>query len=215
MLPSHCNLKVIGLLGGIASGKSLVAGALVRRGAVLLDADAAGHLVLREPAIEEAALARWGSSIFGPDGHIHRPALAKIVFAPPPHGPRELAYLESLTHPRIGERLRKQIDQLAADGTPRVLVLDAPVMLKAGWDEFCDLLVFVEADRPIRLQRALSRGWSEEEFARRETAQEPVEVKRSRAEIVIDNSGSVETTERQIEQLWKRLASAPPKNTPR
>jgi dephospho-CoA kinase len=208
MFAPHPNLKVIGLLGGIASGKSLVADALVRQGAILLDADAAGHQVLLEPAVEAAARTRWGSAIFGPDGHIHRPALARIVFAPPPAGPPELAYLESISHPRIGGRLRDQIDRLAADGQLHVLVLDAPVMLKAGWDQFCDLLVFVEADRSIRLQRAMSRGWTAEELARREAAQEPVASKRRRADAVIDNSGPVAATESQVEQLWKQLADS-------
>jgi dephospho-CoA kinase len=208
MNASQDNLKVIGLLGGIASGKSMVAQSLVKRGAILLDADAAGHAVLREPEIEAAARARWGDAIFGADGHIHRPALAKIVFALPPDGPRELSFLESLTHPRIGERLREQLDQMAADGKPRIVVLDAPVMLKAGWDRFCDLLVFVEADRPTRLHRALLRGWAEQEFDRREAAQEHVESKRSLADVVIANSGDLEATELQVERVWNQLTVA-------
>lgn len=202
-MPSH--LTTIGLLGGIASGKSLVARALVRRGAILLDADAAGHQVLREPEIEAAVRARWGDSVFGADGHIHRPALARIVFAPPPQGPAELAYLESLTHPRIGERLREQIDQLAADGKPHVLVLDAPVMLKAGWNQFCDLLLFVDADPSTRLQRALARGWTADDFHRREAAQEPIDYKRSLADAVIQNSGPPDAIEPQIDAFWQSI----------
>lgn len=201
-------LTTIGLLGGIASGKSTVARLLVERGAILLDADVAGHEALLEPAVEAAARARWGDAIFGPDGRIHRPALARIVFAPPPAGPIELAYLESLTHPRIGDRLLRQIDQYAADDKPHVLVLDAPVMLKAGWDRFCDLLLFVDADRSVRLRRALDRGWTAEEFERREAAQEPIEAKRSLADAVIDNSGPVEVMEAQIDEFWRGLQQA-------
>jgi dephospho-CoA kinase len=194
-------VKVIGLLGGIASGKSLVAQALGDRGAMLLDADAVGHEVLREPAVEAAARQRWGDAIFGADGHIQRPALAKIVFAPPPDGPVELAYLETLTHPRIETRLREQLAQLTADGKPHVLVLDAPVMLKAGWNRLCSLILFVEADRATRLRRALARGWSEAEFDAREATQEPLDFKRKMANVVIDNSGSTAETEAQIAQL--------------
>ena len=98
-------MKILGLLGGVASGKSLVSRQLAERGAVVLDADRAGHEALRLPSIEEAARRRWGDAIFGPDGHIDRSRLAKIVFAPPPEGPKERIFLEALTHPEIGRRL--------------------------------------------------------------------------------------------------------------
>jgi dephospho-CoA kinase len=199
------NTLVVGLLGGVASGKSLVAKSLVRRGAILLDADKAGHEVLRDPDVETAVRARWGSGVFDPQGHVHRPALAKIVFAPPPAGPLELAHLEAITHPRIAHRLQAQLTNLALGNERRVLVLDAPVMLKAGWNNFCSHLVFVDAPREIRLKRAMDRGWTEQEFNQRESAQEALDVKRKLANSVIDNSGSVDATERQVEQLWNDL----------
>ena len=105
-------MKILGLLGGVASGKSLVARQLAELGAVVLDADRAGHEALRLPRIEEAARQRWGDAVFGPDGHIDRSRLAKIVFAPPPDGPRERKYLEELTHPEIGRRLSAQAEAL-------------------------------------------------------------------------------------------------------
>ena len=101
-------MKILGLLGGVASGKSLVARQLAELGAVVLDADRAGHEALRLPAIEEAARGRWGDAVFGSDGHIDRSRLARIVFAPPPDGPRERKFLEALTHPEIGRRLAAQ-----------------------------------------------------------------------------------------------------------
>ncbi len=87
-------MKIIGLLGGVASGKSMVAEQLARCGAVVLNADNIGHEVLRQPKIEAAARKRWGEGVFGRDGRIDRNRLAEIVFASPPDGPRERAYLE-------------------------------------------------------------------------------------------------------------------------
>lgn len=204
-LPHHdLGLRVVGLLGGVASGKSLVANQLVERGAGLLDGDRAGHEVLRQNEIEQAARNRWGEAIFGPDGHINRSALAAIVFGPPPAGPQELEFLEQLTHPRIGQLLVKQASDLVAAGK-RVAVLDAPVMLKAGWDQLCDLIVFVEVSPEIRLARAQRRGWSQAEFNAREAAQESLDEKRQRADVVIDNSGSPESTRSQVAALWQTL----------
>jgi len=197
-------MHVIGILGGVASGKSLVAQRLTQRGAGLLDADRAGHEVLRMPQVEAAARQRWGDVVFGPDNHLDRGRLAKIVFAPPPEGPAEREYLEQLTHPEIARLLQRQADEMAASGKA-VAVLDAPLLLEAGWDKLCRRLVFVDAPRQARLQRATARGWSEEEFAAREAVQESLDFKRSRADVVVDNSGSPEHTEAQIEGLWRSL----------
>ena len=111
-------MKILGLLGGVASGKSLVARQLAELGAVVLDADRAGHEALRLPSVEEAARRRWGDAVFGPDGHIDRSRLAKIVFAPPPDGPKERKYLEKLTHPEIGRRLAAQAEALKSRHAP-------------------------------------------------------------------------------------------------
>jgi len=197
-------MYIIGILGGIASGKSLVSEQLTRLGAGLLDADAAAHEVLRRKEIEDAARRRWGEEIFGPDGHIDRSALAKIVFAPPPDGPAERRYLEGLTHPAIGQVLMDQARRLEAEGV-EAAVLDAPVLLEAGWGGLCDRLIFVDAPRQSRLERVLERGWSEEDFTAREAVQESLDLKLSRADATIDNRGSAEQTFAQVERFWQSL----------
>ena len=197
-------MRVIGLLGGVASGKSLVARQLAALGAGVLDADRAGHEVLRLPQVEAAARGRWGAAPFGPDGHIDRARLSRIVFAEPPGGPRERQYLEQLTHPEIGRLLQQQAAALEAAGTP-LAVLDAPLILEAGWDTLCERFVFVDAPRAARLARALGRGWSEEDFAVREGVQESLDLKRSRADVMIDNSGSPQRTNAQVEHFWHSL----------
>ena len=197
-------MLVIGILGGVASGKSLVSSELARLGAGVLDADRAGHEVLRMPAIMAAARERWGDDIFGADGQVDRKRLAKIVFSPPPEGPRQRKYLEELTHPEIGRLLERQAREMSEAGAVAA-ILDAPLLLEAGWDKFCGRLIFVDAPRELRLRRALARGWSEKEFAVREGVQECLESKRGRADVVVDNSGLPEQTRDQVQRLWHSL----------
>ena len=220
---------VLGIVGGVASGKSLVADELRKLGAEVLDGDRAGHAVLEQPEVREAILDRWGAAVFssaeagrsgaanadpsnqalaadtlgaGTLGPVDRKAIARIVFDPSPAGRSELEFLEQLTHPRIGTLLQSQAAALAGRGVP-VAVLDAPVMIKAGWAKFCDRILFVDVPREVRRQRAMARGWSGEEFARREAAQESLEVKQSYADAVIDNSGSPAHTRQQVERFWR------------
>ena len=197
-------MQVIGILGGVASGKSLVAGHFAQLGAGVLDADRAGHEVLRLPEIETAARARWGPGVFGPDGRIDRARLAHIVFTPEPEAERERRFLEQRTHPEIRRRLVAQAGRLAHGGVPAA-VLDAPLLLEAGWDSLCDKLVFVDVPRQVRLARARSRGWSEEEFVAREAAQESLDVKRKRADVIIDGSRSPEQVQAHVERFWHSL----------
>jgi len=197
-------MRIIGLLGGVASGKSLVARQFARLGAGVLDADQTGHEVLRLPSIEAAVRHRWGEAVFGPDGRIDRARLARIVFAAGTEAPRERESLEQLTHPEIARRLRQQAETLAAAGTA-LAVLDAALLMETGWDTWCEKLVFVEAPREARLARAVARGWSKEDFAAREAAQESLDRKRASADVMIDNSGSPERTQAQVEQFWASL----------
>ena len=199
-------MKIIGIIGGVASGKSFVAEELKQLGAVVLDGDTLGHEVLRRPELVDAVRDRWGEEVITSDGQVDRAAVARMVFADSETGRRELKFLEELTHPKIGELLSRRLDEFAAAGEAPVVVLDAAVMLKAGWDGRCDRVVFVDAPREVRLVRARERGWSEEVFSAREAAQESLDAKRERADVVIDNSASPELVQAQIEHLWQSLA---------
>ncbi len=198
------NVLVIGLVGGVASGKSLVARQFVNFGAGWLDADRAGHEVLEIDEVKQAIQDRWGDEVIGPDGKLSRPAIGRHVFGSGPATVANRRFLEQLTHPRIGELLGRQAAILEQQGK-LALVLDAPLLMEAGWDQFCDKTVFVEAPREVRLERARGRGWSEAEFTAREAAQESLDVKRKRADVVLDNSGSPEATEQQAERFWRSL----------
>ena len=197
-------MRIIGITGGVASGKSTVARLVVELGAKLLDADQAGHEVLRLPHVEAAARKRWSEAVFGPDGRIDRARLAHIVFAGGAEARREREYLEQLTHPEIARLLKRQVETMVAAGAP-VAVLDAPLLVEAGWDQWCEKTVFVDAPREARLARAIARGWDKEDFAAREGAQESLDRKRVRADVIIDNSGSAGRTRAQVEQFWASL----------
>jgi dephospho-CoA kinase len=196
---------VIGITGGIASGKSLVAQQLGQFGAVVLDADRVGHEVLREPPVRAALIARWGTGILDTAGEVRRRVVAERVFAPPPDGPRELAFLEHWTHPRITERIGQQLRELRHRGDIRAVVLDAPVLYKAGWDVYCDVILFVEADAAVRADRARQRGWSESQWRAREAAQPTLDFQQAQASVVLDNSGSPEQLLAQLAEFWQSL----------
>jgi dephospho-CoA kinase len=196
----------LGIVGGVASGKSAAAGALVRRGAILVDADQVGHEILEDPEVMAAFRQRWGDSVVGPDGQIVRREVAKRVFGDDPMATREREFLNSVSHPRIGERLRERLDELQSQGVSLV-VLDAALLFETGWDQLVDGVLFVDTPRDQRLQRALQRGWTPEQFAAREKSQWPVEQKRSRATWVIENSGSLEQLDAAVEKVWSRITA--------
>jgi len=198
-------IPLIGIAGGIASGKSFIAKQLGRQGAALVSADEIAHEVLKLADVKALARERWGDAIFSSDGQIDRESLGKIVFAAPPDGPRELKYLESLTHPTIGELVRERIAAIHDEGKAPAIVLDVPLLFESHWNEFCNTLIFVDAPPEVRLARAAARGWSPAEFARREGTQKAPESKRSQADVVIDNSGSPESAQTQVNLFWKSL----------
>ena len=204
-------MLVIGIAGGIASGKSSAAKCFERLGATVLNADFMGHQVLYEPEVKQQILENWGEKVFK-EGEVDRSALARVVFDPASTA-GELAKLEQITHPIIGQRMGNLLAQLEMANVPAA-VLDAPVMFKAGWDRFCDKIVFVHADLATRRQRVAKRGWSVGELSRREAQQVELETKRSCATDQVDNSLSKEEFFLQIETLWRRWRLPVPESKP-
>jgi dephospho-CoA kinase len=208
------NPLVVGVLGGIGAGKSEVAAALASRsGGRVLVADTLGHEALRRPEIRDALVSRLGDSILR-DGEIDRRRLAAMVFANKDH----LAYLESLVHPWIRHRLDEEAKRAREERVP-LLVIDAALLLEAGWRGVCDRLVFVDAPPEVRLERVKrDRGWSAEDARRREAAQLPLTRKRSVADHIIDNSSSHESLVHQVDDLLDRWGlprePAPPAGGP-
>jgi dephospho-CoA kinase len=200
------------LTGGVAAGKSAVAAILAEGGSVIIDADSVGHELLKDPGVRDRIVVRFGRSVLDQSGHessgapaIDRRALGAIVFA----DPRERIALEAIVHPILRARFLAAIRR-AMEARPNQassVVLDAAVLLEAGWDDLCDLVVFVDAPRDERMQRAIrQRGWSAETFEARERAQWPCDEKRRRATLVIANIADAESLRRQVAQLRRRIA---------
>jgi dephospho-CoA kinase len=189
---------VIGIVGGIGSGKSSVAAAMTRLGGHVIQGDQLGHEALVQPDIKARVVARWGSEVLAADGSIDRKLLGRRVFA----DPQELAALEALVFPYIERRIAEEIDRARARPEVKFIVLDAAIMLEAGWSGRCERIVFVDVPRAVRLERLRrQRGWSDEELSRREQAQLPVEEKRRRADAVIDNAAGPDEAAGQVREL--------------
>lgn len=203
-------MRVLGVIGGVASGKSRVARQFADLGGgVILDGDQEGHEVLQEPEVITAARDRWGESVVDYRGRLHRGAIAARVFAATPEGSEELRFWQSVTHPRIHARLREALTRYRQQGQVPLVVLDAAVMLETGWDRECDTIVFVEATEEVRRARARGRGWSEDDWRGRESRQLPLAEKRARADFVIDNSGSIDQTYEQVVRVFQSLSLTP------
>jgi dephospho-CoA kinase len=195
---------VIGLIGGIGSGKSLVAAEFARRGGRIVSGDKAGHEALLQPTIREQIVRRFGDEVADPSGAVDRKKLGRRVFA----DPSERQALEALVFPYIKERLQTEIAAAQHDAQVACVVLDAAIMLEAGWNKACDFLVYIHAPRGVRLARlATHRGWSAKEVAARESAQMTLTDKVSYADWAIDNSGTPEETARQVADLADRLGN--------
>lgn len=196
-MSSRKKTLVVGILGGIGSGKSAVSRGLSNHlKTFLIDADRVGHDVLGIPTVQDDIRQTFGDTVF--DGaEICRKSLAQKVFGSELHHKQALIELEKIVHPEI----RRQVEKHLAD-TPdetEIVVLDAAVMLEAGWNDLCDTIVFVDTPFETRLKRVEeNRGWTADELQRREASQVSLDDKQAVSELIVDNSGSLEDA---IEQL--------------
>ncbi|ADB75802.1 dephospho-CoA kinase [Geodermatophilus obscurus] len=186
----------IGLTGGIGSGKSTVAGLLAARGARIVDADRIAREVV-EPGTPglEAVVAAFGQEVLTPEGALDRPALAAVVFADPDARRR----LDGIVHPLV----RARATELVAAAPPdAVVVQDVPLLVETGQAGSYDLVLVVEADLDTRVRRLVGRGLAEDDARARIAAQASDEQRRAVADVVLDNSGSVEDLEAQVDRFW-------------
>ncbi len=197
-------MNVVGLTGGIATGKSTVSRMLAAAGAYIIDADVLARDVV-QPGLPawNAVVKSFGRQILHEDQTIDRDRLAAVVF----DDPQRKAELERIVHPAVGEAMAAQLAAIAASAPDSVVVLDVPLLYEAKMDAGLALVIVVYAPEAVQLERLILRnGLSREEARARIAAQMPIAEKRRRAGVVIDNSGSLESTRQQVQALWRKLA---------
>jgi dephospho-CoA kinase len=208
-------IPVIGVVGGIGAGKSRVSEALAARGAFVVDADHVGHALLDQKPARELVAQRFGEAILTPkptgedtdpqaaphEPSVDRKALGALVFA----DPSARHDLEVILHPRMRATFLRAIDRAMRRPRYTAVVLDAAVLFEAGWDNLCDLILFVDASDAMRLARVReTRGWTESDLQAREAAQWTLDRKRSRSTQVIPNQGSLDQLEAAVTRFWEK-----------
>jgi dephospho-CoA kinase len=191
---------LVGLTGGVGSGKSTVARLLADRGAVVIDADVLAREVV-EPGRPgyDAIVTRFGPGVVGADGRLDRPALAALVFS----DPSARADLNAIVHPLVAEETLRRVGGLPEDS---VVVMDVPLLVEAARGGY-HAVVVVEAPEEVRLERLAARGMDPTDARARIAAQASDAERRAVADAVLDNSGSPTDLERQVEALWDDLSA--------
>ncbi len=198
--------QIIGLLGGVASGKSTVANLLAEAGWLVLDADEVARQVVCEPAVTQALASRFGADLFDSEGSLDRALLADRAFS----SPSETEALNAIVHPAVRQRL---VAQLEAAGS-RNVALDIPLLLESPLAERVDKWVFIASEAAQRDRRAATRDWAPGERARREALQAALTEKRAAADHVLENNGTIDDLGAQVQALLRAWAANISHHTP-
>ena len=198
-------MLVVGLTGGIGSGKSTVSALLAAKGAVVVDADAVVHELQRPgTAVFEAMVDRFGNGIVAADGSLDRSAVADIVF----NDPDALADLNGIVHPAVGAEIVRRMDELST--TDAMVVLDVPLMVESARGYPVAGLIVVDVDPDVAVRRLVEkRGMREDDARARIARQASREERRARADVVIENSGSLDDLAAQVDRAWRWIEALP------
>lgn len=196
---------IIGVAGGIGSGKTTVAAMLGDLGAGVISSDRLNRDELDSPEVLSEIREWWGEKVIDSAGRADREALRELVRTDNAARRR----LESLTHPRIAARRQRMMADFFADDRIRAIVWDSPLLFEAGLAERCDYIIFVEAAPEQRLARVRrERGWTEEDLERFENLQKPLDFKRQRADYIVENNSDIDAVRREVERVFSRILSA-------
>lgn len=201
-------MLIVGLTGGYASGKSTVAKMFVELGGVLIDADRLAREVVKpDKQAWFEIIAHFGKGILLKNRELDRKALGEIVF----RSEAERERLNAIVHPRVLEEELKAIEEIKERARDAIVILSVPLLIESGHYKNCDKIVVVTVDKDIQIKRLIERdGFSREEAIRRISAQMPLSEKATYADFVIDNSGSIQETELQVKDVFKRLRRLQP-----
>jgi dephospho-CoA kinase len=193
---------LIGIIGGIGSGKSTVAAEFARLGCAVIAADAIVHELLREDRVRDEVVRLFGPGVLDVCGELDRKRLASIVFA----DTRRLSALNKLVHPRVLQRTEELIAQYNKDRHTKAIVLDMPLLVEVGWADRCDRVIFVECDRRRRVERAVAKGLMDErEIEIRENSQISLDKKAGLADDTVDNNSDFSALVRQIKEIFSEI----------
>ncbi|PIQ84847.1 MAG: dephospho-CoA kinase [Candidatus Omnitrophica bacterium CG11_big_fil_rev_8_21_14_0_20_63_9] len=206
-------MVVIGVTGGIGTGKSTVAGMFKQLGAVVLDADVIARQVMEPKRLAWRQIVKaFGEEILNQDETIDRQRLAEVVF----HDPQRRAQLERIIHPQVLRTMREQVQRLRKSRRVKTVVLDVPLLLEAGAQRGVDAVVVVTATPEVQRQRLKRKfGWTDEDIDARVHAQWALSAKVALADHVVDNADGVEHTRTQVKQLWNKLGLSSRSSTSR
>ena len=195
---------LIGLAGGIGSGKSFVAKALQDEGCGVVDSDMLAHEVLGRPETGRQLAAWWGAGMLDAQGQADRREIGRRVF----NDPAALAQLNGLVHPAVHALRMGQTTALAQNSAIRAIVWDTPLLFETGLNQECDAVIYVKCPYDQRLSRVSARrGWTSEQLEKREKLQISLDKKEELADYVVENHGDEPTTRRQVHQILARILS--------
>jgi dephospho-CoA kinase len=198
----YAGKPIIGIAGGVGSGKSYVAAAFAELGCHVIDSDAQVRAAYQDPQVRRTLVEWWGPDALLEEGGINRALIAGKVFG----NPRERRRLEKLLHPKVNAARERQMAAMAQNQNVVAFVWDSPLLFEAGLDRHCDAVVFVDTPRDLRLQRvAQTRGWGPEEFAGRENSQWPLDKKRSLSDYVVTNAADAAPVRDQVRELLPQI----------
>ncbi|OHB53341.1 MAG: dephospho-CoA kinase [Planctomycetes bacterium GWF2_50_10] len=198
------NKLVIGILGGIASGKSAVAAQFAALGCAVIDADKMAKEMLDEPSISQSIAKLAGEEVLDKNRRIDKAKLASLVF----NNPAMLEQLTNILHPPVLTQTLALISAYETQDNVKAIVLDMPLLAEVGWDQNCDVLVFVNVDPAVRNQRAALRGLGGEQIKSRENFQISLDKKRSLADYIVDNNSDLSELGEQVSRIFSSIINA-------
>jgi dephospho-CoA kinase len=192
---------IIGILGGIGSGKSTVAAEFAKLGCCLIDADKIAHELLNEPQVREQVVALLGPGVLNSQGNIERSKIAKIVFK----NNEKLSRLNKIIHPQVLQKTEELIEKYNKENQCKAIVLDMPLLVEVGWEKRCDRLIFIDCDDKIRENRVKNKDFEKNHIKNRENFQISLDKKNAIADNTINNNSDFSALVRQIADIFSYI----------